>query len=157
MLYPIQKSLYIGGRLFDASEVQRFESGTTGVILYGQVGTDTRVSTLRRANVASGFQVPSTKTLTVKALLYSSGASARLTVGYGDTDVGNNSASAPTNPVTIGGSTTVSAPWAYVSTNTANNPPAGIFIDFQVPQNKYPYVYAEGATFTSAIVYCFID
>jgi hypothetical protein len=156
---PFNCALTVGARCYSSAELARFESGTTGVILYGNVPTDGRITTLRTSNTASGYQVGSGKTLTIKSVSYVGGAGGRVIVGYGDTDVGLNSGSAPTNPVVVGGATTVSSGFSYLSGNTSA---AGIntgaaYINFTAPQNKYPFIYAEGAGFSNVIVYAFID
>lgn len=153
------KTFSIGGRTFDYSEIQAFESGTTGVILYAQLGTAGQFTTARKANGTAGFQVPAGKTLTVKAMVCmvnagaSTGAACPL---YGDTDVGQASGSAPTTPIYLGGfaTTRMMIAQTYSNANTQTYQSASI-LDFQVPQNKYLAFVGSTAT-ESIMVYCTI-
>jgi len=140
-------TLTVGGRTFTDL--------TNLIILYGLVSTAGRHTTLRLPNASSGYQVTSGKTFKIEAIFAStSSASAGPVMPfYGDTDVGLDSASAPTNPVYIGGNNNPQA--IALAGNTSgnlvlSNPIPGM--NFSVPAGKYPCVYA-GATSSLVAVY----
>jgi len=143
-------SLSIGGRVFTAAEMARFQSGTTGVILYGFTTTTNTWATLRTANGSTGYQVPSGKTLTVLAIRCGQFTTAQgygPVPVYGDTDVGMSSGAAPTNPVYFAQS--AATKFGPIMCNGTN----GVLestCEFQVPQNKYVGVYSVGANFNVA-------
>lgn len=91
-------SLTVGGQVFTDL--------TTLIVLYGSVATTTRYTTLRKPGATSGYQVTTGKTMTIRAAkinYITPTGSPTINFLYGDTDVGINSASAPTNPVYLGG------------------------------------------------------
>lgn len=159
-MIEVSAKLQIGGRTFSAAEVARFESGTTGIILYAEVTTASRWTTCRSANGTSGYQVGAAKLLTVKAIVCATRVGATQSPAwllYGDTDVGQDGAAAPTNPVYLSGFATNSVTLAQsMSSQNQQYGPSGSVIDFQVPATKYPCV-RLGANTASAILYCFID
>jgi hypothetical protein len=98
-------------------------------------------STYRLMNGTAGYQVTALKELHIRA--------ARILVttnnglfGYGDTDVGLNSLSAPTNPVYSGGSSTgANFNGSDTNWNTSEFP-----VFFNVPASKYPFSYTTGGS-----------
>lgn len=154
---PTQKTLTVGGRTFTESEITAFESGTTGVILYGTLTGSNKYATFRKQDSSSGFQVPAGKTLTIVAIrIWCETASVVFgtQVLYGDNDVGINTATQPTTPVYIGGGSSTNT--AFIPAGqTPNNSFAETSLNFSVPQNKYPAVFTNQAA-VAAQVFCTI-
>lgn len=152
------RSLTLGARTFNSDEIARFDSGTTGVVLYalGAV-TSTRYNTPRLASASSGFTVPGGKTLTIVGIMSTSNSASAIfgfVPLYGDTDVGVDGGSAPTNPVYIAGySATTTALGMGIATNDGSK---GCALNFSVPTGKLPCIRSMSAN-TTYTIYCFID
>ncbi len=104
--------------------------------------------TYRDHNGSAGYAVTALKTLQLKALSARElvNTSKAVQVGYGDTDVGLNSLSPPTNPVyTFGGSLTANnTALLFLLAATQNSVP----IRFDVPAGKYPFQECANASTT---------
>lgn len=112
--------------------------------LHGYVKSNT-YSTFRSTLGPSGYQVTSGKTLTLGAASvssYDSTVPSTVRLGYGDTDVGPDSSSGPTNMVEEYGDNdqhTGALRFNAVSQITQPNPTADYAINFAVAATKYPY------------------
>lgn len=151
-MYPYQSQLTLGGYTFSPEQL----SGL--IILHAQVNTAGRVSTLRKANATSGYQVTSGKTLHIKAVKIMNVSTTALSVGhlgYGDTDVGFNSASPPTTPVWMAGESSVPMlGGTYAASDATAN---AHFVSFDVPATKYAFIFLTGPSGNSAIMYGYED
>ncbi len=161
-LYPIQKSLTIGGRTFTEAEVARFESGTLtaggGVILTSFVTTSTRFSPFRNGS-NTVFQVGAAVSLKVVAIKMSTSgaASAGMQMTYSD-DAATFDDTTMTNIVYQNGqasSPVISLPASGWS-GLAGEMYLGGTGAFVIPSNKYPSFQASGGT-VMVTIYCFID
>lgn len=116
--------------------------GSNLIILGATNGASTHFTTLRTTNGSSGYQVPGGKSL--KIIGYDSSVAVGAAAGglgilYGDTDVGLDSASAPTNPIYQNANGSASTILLAVS--------AGFFgaaVNFTIPTGKYPAVVCAG-------------
>src|SRR4051812_28950080 len=101
-VFPNQSTLTVAGRTF--------VDFTNFVVLHAHVVTAGRFTTFRTGNSTSGHQVSNTKVLTICACLAFSetaSTSSAITLLYGDSDVGLDSASAQTNAVYAAGDSTL--------------------------------------------------
>lgn len=99
---PGLKSLNLGGRTFDSVELGNL------IYLFAAIPTGGRYSTLCAPNGTGGYTVTAGKTLTMHAMLInltSSNTATGICPLYGTSDVGMDSASAPTGAVFITGQT----------------------------------------------------
>ena len=117
--------LQVGGRLF---------TDLTNMIVLNCAANSTKTSTARLPGGTSGYAVPAGKTLRILAMQLSGSIDYGCSVGYGDTDVGINSASVPTNYLNWVGHT--SAPNASDKPFTPAN--GGVSCNWTVPTGKYP-------------------
>lgn len=164
-LYPNQKSLSIGGRTFNETEVNRLYSGSSaaggGVILYGAVTTADRYATLRKQD-GTAFQVAASTKLVIHACQYWAGVSASFTgikPLYGDDNVNFDSSAAPTNPIRVANYATDAVYLGVASGATANGTAGtglAFPLHFEVPASKYPACQSNTAD-TYAIFYCLIE
>lgn len=136
-LLPSQRpTITVGGRVF---------TNIADLIILATVNSTNLYGTFRISSGSSGYQVTSGKTYTVYAIrLFSTTASAWVSqaVGYGDTDVGLNSGSPPTNNVQSFGTAIPSV----AGTADAEAP-----MKFAIPAQKYPYIAGTGGTCTAVI------
>lgn len=136
--------LTVGGRVFTDL--------TSLIILYGEVSTATRYTTLRKQNGAAGYQVTAGKTLTISAmsLLYGGTVTNTTAVAllYGDTDVGINSAAAPTTPKYIGSDVNMFVFFSALGAGATPSGPSSTLsgIDFGIPAAKYPCMQTNSTT-----------
>lgn len=158
-VYPNQKSLVKGGRVFSEAEVVRMESGTTGVILYAVINTATNCSTFRKAD-GTPFQVGGAATLKILAIEVAeiSGTGGQYTscaIGYANNDVGQNSGTGSlTSPIYLG----QDAAFKYGKTYSLNSEPTSVYMDFVALANKYPFAQSgSGANGVTVIAYCLIN
>lgn len=124
-------TLTIAGRVFTDL--------TTLIITGGVVVTPGNRTSLRLPNGSAGYPVTALKTLNIVAIEVQNSsaagnADAVTQFGYGDNDVGVDSATAITNPVYYGGSATnsIMAPAAAQSTQQ-------FILNFNVPAGKYVF------------------
>lgn len=128
----ITPSLTIGGRVFTDL--------TNLIILHGAVAAGQANCSLRKANGVAGYAVTAGKTLTIYACKGRSNTAAntKIILLYSDNDMGVDTATAPTNPVYIMGSTAnyglTYSGGASVDQEQAHE------INFQVPATKIPGV-----------------
>lgn len=119
-------TLTIGGRVF---------TDLTNLIELVGIAGNTNGTTLRKPNATSGYTVTAGKTLTiyaVRVVVSSASAGVEIGLGYADNDVGQNTATSFTNPVSLGG-----------VGNLMTLSTVGIFElapFFQAPSTKFPYV-----------------
>lgn len=139
LVQGLKPTLQIGGRIFtDLSNL---------IVLTATVKTASRYTTLRKVGASAGYQVPVGKTFTAHAMRILGTGSAQMTTGillYGDTDVGYDSASAPTNPIFPGGFSEVSAVRAMISiVNTTYYNSAEVSNFFKIIAQKYPCIFSD--------------
>lgn len=143
------QGLTVGGRHFTSTELANL------IVLSGFISTASRYCVLRTPNSTSGYQVPNGKTLYmyVVACQTSTNAIGTGQPGYGDNDVGQDTATTPTNLVSLCGFTTsVNFSVGHVNTSILAQNPGYTYMDFQVPQNKFPVMKA-GQNNSSFTVY----
>lgn len=124
-------SLTIGGRVFTDLDNLKFLKGYADSNSY---------SVLNEAKDASGaYQVPTGKKFVALAVICFSKVATYGTfgIGYGDTDIGEDSASQPTNPVLAGG---------YIFQGAFNTQKTEFAIRFEIAAEKYGYVGLIGAS-----------
>lgn len=143
MVIAPTKNLVVGGRTF---------TDLTNLIVLSAsdaaAGGNT-FSTLRAAGATSGYAVTALKTLTIE--VYGGNAEGGIpspVIGYGDTDVGQGSAAAPTNPVYLSGTNN-----KHTYVNSAASSPVYLNVRFPVPAGKYPFVKVFGASSFGMIAY----
>ena len=133
---PMIPYLSVGGRIFtDLANL---------IVLIGRTSTTNRYSTGRLFSASSGYQVTAAKTLKIMAGRVRTGTASneiQLRLGYGDTDVGQDSSSAPTNPVWNGGDTSI-AQISVIGT-VATEFAADCYMN--IPATKYPCI-DDGST-----------
>lgn len=136
-------TITVGGRLFtDISNL---------IILTERVLTAARFSTLRKPNSSAGYQVTAGKTLTIEAQQSISSASSasqyEYFLLYGDTDVGQDSAAAPTTPIYVAGeaTNTITAGHYEQAASETYVMPVNLITRFQVPAAKYAAFKATSA------------
>jgi len=140
----VVKSLTVAGRTFVGSELDDLK------VLVCQTANH---GTFREMGDTSGYQVPTGKKLQVWAVVgvprtgSDTNASCMVKMGYGDNDVGQGSASAPTNVVYAFGGDTDGCLQSTANNNSiggasnwglTTNHGWGASILFEVPANKYP-------------------
>lgn len=110
-------------------------------------------STLRLPNGTAGYPVTTGKTLKLRAMsIREPNASNKIVqIGYGNTDVGFNSVSAPTTPVYCFGDSYASGGVSQLVVTTANIKSAPI--RFDVLATKYPFAESTGGCAVSAYGY----
>lgn len=131
-------TITVGGRVFTDL--------TTLIYLEAYTATTARYTTYRKNNTSAGYQVTTGKTLSIYAIRVmtdsAAGSSAGSVLSYGDTDVGLNSAAAPTNVVYQFGDST-----ARIFLTTTGQT-SGVFYEsptlFTVPATKYAAQLAVG-------------
>lgn len=116
--------------------------------------TTNKISTIRLAGMGTGYQVTAAKTLHLTRLTVASNsgnATVAVSVGYGDTDIGFDSAADPTSYTKlvgnnhIGSTTADQTPFAQASTTgTVGTFTFNILID--VPATKYPTIFVTNAS-----------
>ncbi len=123
-------SLTVGGRVF---------TDLTNLIVLTAAHSAGNLSTLRLPGASSGYQVPAGKTLKIWAIRQYTTSSyvAPTSLGYGDTDVGYNSGSTPTNPIyySVGAN-------AYTAGATTGITETSLL--FSVPTGKYVFGSTSG-------------
>lgn len=128
----------VGGRVF--TDV------TTIIILNAYITTNGRFTTFRKNNTSAGYQVTAAKTLSINAVKVNSdaaaGTSLGCTLGYGDTDVGLNSAAAPTTPIYQFGAVGSPVLSGLQGSNTTNTMESATL--FTIPATKFPVGVADG-------------
>lgn len=139
--------LYIGGRAHYYTSLS--EIIELGCVAAG--GGTPGYSTLAAPTSTSGagYQVTAGKTLHIiaaKILMQTLPSGAILKVGYGDTDVGIGSASAPTSPKYYGGYAN-NGFIAGIGYGQASDIFAEVAIDFSVPAGKYPFLVADAGSY----------
>ncbi len=155
------KSLTIAGRTFNESEVARFESGTTGVILYAPVSLGGNFTTARKGSASAGY-LATGNGLRVKAVqIYANGGAAAVvgvTLLYGDNDVGFSVAGAPTNTIYPGTfSSSIALNLASINSNSLANG-AQAYFDFLVPAGKYLAVRSvAGGDNINVVLFCNVE
>lgn len=144
-------SLQIGGRVY---------TDLTSLIILGADATAGRWGTMRLCSGTAGYQVTTGKTLTISSVAANSpaggGSSVYGTILYGNTDVGFQSASAPTSPVYMFGSSTVFpilGAFAASGASVSNYKDTAININFAVPATKYPALENSGGAEIFMIAY----
>lgn len=122
-------TLTVGGRVFvDLVNLLILGAScdSSNIVQYG---------TFRKPNSSSGYTPSGITTFVFSAVHFQSGVSGTtnfVTVGYGDNDVGSNSATAPTTATVIFGAGSL----ALVNAGTVKE----VAISFTVPNTKYPYM-----------------
>lgn len=108
----------------------------------------TRYATARALGGTAGYQVPGGDQFRIVAARITGDSNPDWGIGYGDTDVGFNSASAPTTPVYIFGTSD-----AVFYSTTAGGPSEVAFAEpedttggFIVPASKYPFIVENAGT-----------
>ena len=143
-------TLTIGGRVF---------TDLTNLIILemtANTGSGVVYSTFRLSNSSSGYQVTSGKTFTIYAIQATSLTStARISLGYGNTDVGNDSSSAPTSFVAEGHLIVAASPSAEPPRMIIGGGSIVNFVaNFSIPSLKYPCFVSDGSGFQgSAFIY----
>lgn len=144
-------TLTVGGRVF--TDLPNL------IILYGKVVTGGRFTTLRRGNDTAGYQVTAGKTFTIGAIWGTAevaSSQAAINLLYGNTDVGLDSASAPTTPIYLAGDATNVIAAGVALLGAAGTPNASFSsfpgLDFRVPATKYP-AFKGSAVGTNLVVY----
>lgn len=133
-----QPTLQIGGRVFtDLTNLK---------ILAGSAGS-AKFATLRDVSTGAAYQVASGKTFKVLAVkgVASSATAIEANICYGDSDVGQNAVSGPTNIVYQNGYSGIGS--------LAGTTPFTIETNFSVPALKYPCFNMATATSGSVYVY----
>ncbi len=134
-------TLSVGGRVFTDL--------TTLIVLAGGNLTINRYSTLRKPNGTAGYQVTVGKTLRIDACrIWTTSTGGLCNVGllYGDTDVGLDSASAPTTAVSYGGSSSVYVGFqGTAASGVESQAPAEITPFFSVVAQKYAAMLSDRA------------
>lgn len=144
-------SLTVGGVVFT-------DLSAALIVLYGSVATTTRYTTLRRTTATAGYQTTSGKTLTIRAckITYISlTGNPTINLLYGDTDVGLNSSSAPTNPVYLGGDSSSSCGVLGGSSGAASGPVSygETAPFFNTPSTKYSAMFLNIEATTNMLAY----
>lgn len=145
-------SVTIGGRTFTQQERKNF------IFLVGYVGTATRCATLRKPNSTAGYQVTSGKTFVWDAIIVNcvTNTITGALPGYGDTDVGMDSAALPTNFVGQAGLSTTGHMAVINSSTAAGNAQFGdqaqSIVGFTTPAGKYPAAVSVGANTTITVI-----
>lgn len=133
-----------------------FTDLTNIIITYGHVVTSGHYTTVRRQNGSAGYLPSGSKTYKISAFDVATGQVAsseiQLFLLYGDTDVGLDSASAPTTPKYPGNDPACKS---GVLWNGAGGTP-NIYLktfctDFTTPNTKFTSVKADGAGITFAL------
>ena len=101
-------------------------------------------STCSRQGVTTGYLPSAGKVFRVKIIRTRAISSANIGVGYGDTDVGVSSASAPTNPIYSNGLSSTDD-LSSLPTNTGVSW-TDYNMDFVVPNGKYVFIEASAAS-----------
>lgn len=118
-----------------------FTDLTNLIILYGSVVTAGHWTTLRKAGATSGYTPSGSKafkTVCVTGACDTNSANCGMRLVYGDTDVGLDGASAPTNPKYIAGDSTFEVSFAPIgSTTSPQLTPINSYIDFVLPNTKF--------------------
>lgn len=126
-------TIEVGGRIF--TDLDNL------VILHGYTAGNLRC-TLRKPNASAGYQVPVSKKFVVKAMRVWANTTGNGygTLGYSDNDVGQNSATALTNGVFLGGDASIDASGSGKAAQAAS----GAYVqrgegltNFEVPAGKY--------------------
>jgi hypothetical protein len=120
------------------------------IILGGGNATDNNVTTARKSDATSGYAVTASKTLEIwagKANVVTTVAGGNLILGYADNDVGQDSATAQTNPKYFG-----SDPNGYAGkifhTQSVGQQESNFY--FRVPAGKYTNLQQNGGAAISA-------
>lgn len=155
---PNDCPLKVAGRCFTKADLDRFESGTTGIVLYSSNATANRGTSFRTA-AGTAYQVGGAATLSCKAMIAVNQAAASLgsskvLLGYSDAAVTFDTASPGTNPIYFGSGTSV----ASVAAGIGNEKYAEVVFEnaWSVPANKYPFYVSTGNE-GWAKLYCFIN
>lgn len=139
------QTLTVNGYTFSSAQMAKLK------ILSGQTATSGRATTLRLPNGTAGYQNGGTNLIVWATKVYTTSAQGNTCqLGYGDTDVGINSASAPTNPVYLNADSTNIVGMTY------NTPVNGVVTNFNIVANKYGVQYAVGNA-VSCTFYAILD
>jgi hypothetical protein len=128
-VFLTDKSFTVSGRTFSPTEMANL------VELYCNISSTNVYSGFRKSTGSGGFQIPAGKKFVIKAIrIKADSTNADCRISYGDTDVGINSGSPPTNVVhEFGGTFT-----AYSVSSEANITADAQFTSiFEVPAGKY--------------------
>ena len=115
----------------------------TGLLsLHGHATTGV-ISTLRLSGATAGYPVTAAKTFYITRVLVGGNTGASISIGYGDTDVGENSAADPTNYKPLIGSGHIGVAGADI---TPLKGTIGVSLNciVSVPAGKYMTVYSSG-------------
>lgn len=122
------------------------------IVLVGVTTAASKVTTLRRQFATAGYQVTAGKTLyLLAAKLYNANTGGaqnhQMFIGYGDTDVGLDSAADPTTPL-YPASTNFAPLSGLIPANPSGHLEAAL--GFQIPAAKYVFMKTDGfATWTA--------
>jgi hypothetical protein len=133
----VSQSITVGGRVMTPA--------SNLFMLLCQQDSAAKYTTCRKPSDSAGYQVTTGKTFSIVAVTYNvlvAAAAGGMTLLYGDTDVGIDSASAPTNAVLPAGFTVGNVVVPFLSNTTGTFHTA---YNFTVPALKYPAIYAIGA------------
>jgi len=131
---------------------QVFTDLANHVTLFAGVNTGNWFATAIEGKGTAGFQVPTGKTLTIKAFVFISVVSSvdqAIKFGYGDNDIGRSSATEPTNSVFAHGltnttGTSVNEWLAFIKANDLKLEKRIGGINFEVPADKYFFMMGSG-------------
>lgn len=140
---PVLPTITVGGRVFTDTK--------NLIILYGLSNGTNGNSTLRRANATSGYTPTGGKVFkayAIKIYNLSSSASYGVSLSQSDNDLGIQSPSAMTNPVTMAGSTSMQP----VTTATGLGQTAEGSLDFQIATGKFLTVTSSSSTNSGNII-----
>lgn len=144
---PGLKSLQIGGRTFDSVEVGSL------IYLYASIPTTGRFATLRTSNMLGGYTVGAGKTLTMHAMLINmtnANSACGVVPLYGTSDVGFDSASAPTGAEFLAGST--GNPMYLAQVQLAGAQWQAVPLNFKVGAGLFPAVKSVTANTNVTII-----
>lgn len=117
----------------------------TGLMSFWGFGAAGHIATIRQANGATtGYQVTAGKTLYITRVVLSSTSNAiQVSIGYGDTDIGMDSAADPTNYVKVLGNNHIGATTANQSPltgvlSTSPYPMVDVPVIITIPASKFP-------------------
>lgn len=135
-----------------------FTDLTNLIVATAHIVTAARYTTYRKVDASAGYQVTAAKTWRIDAFMLNNpvpGGTANSQLLYGDTDVGLDSASAPTTPKYSGndsGFITVKSSWG-TSGSTMTSPIVPISCNplFKVPAAKYAAFKSDGGVTGSTV------
>jgi hypothetical protein len=131
---------------------------TNLITLYAPITTSGHYTTARQAAASAGYTPSGSKAFKVAAMVpvpNGGASSTNFGILYGNTDVGFDSASAPTSPIYPGGFSTAVQRWGQASSASSGSYVNNFVIpsvDFVVPNGKYLAVVADNSS-CNAMVY----